>query len=146
MKLVILLISIFLAYSLKAKLSYESSDLLKDDLFIDGINNGQTGKKLTYNQFQQKTLNKDYSSNGYINLDDMNESIQKPKDNSQFGNQFRFLRGYSAGPQRDAIFKEKLGLSNGVVLFGRRRTCNFATKGLASDPKIDEEIKKIEFN
>lgn len=142
--IIIFAISTHLIFALRNSLE-EANELLNNDLIMNGIQYGN-GHKTTISKLQTEVLNKikdprtSYSSNGFINLNLMQRSLPQKK----LGDQFRFLRGPSRSPDPDEIMNEKLGLSNGIILYGNRRTINFASDGIKESPFVDAELQKIE--
>lgn len=122
----------------------ESTIMLNNDLLMNEMTQNQ-GHKTTLSKLQTEVLNRikdpnsSYSSDGFINLNMMQKSLATTK----FGDHFRFLRGPSSRPEPDEIMIEKLGRSNGVILYGNRRTVNFASD-TSESPFVQREMQRID--
>ena len=115
--------------------SVESTDPVDEILGEDVIlpNMIQTNmRKFKVKDIQNEILNKvdrrEYSCNGYIDLNIMKGSIvseNSSNNNLRFKSIQRPLNPHLPGA--DEVMLQKRGLSNGVVLLGRKRTANFET-------------------
>ena len=108
--------------------------LLSNDISFDSFNspNPVVDNIRIYNQ---------YNSNGFINLNLIQKSIKNSQQNSD---SFRFLAKNKVEPEKDLIFKQKLGLSNGIILFGNKRTANFASD-MVTNTKTDDVLNALEY-
>ena len=80
------------------------------------------------NEILNKVDRREYSCNGYIDLNIMKGSIvseNSSNNNLRFKSIQRPLNPHLPGA--DEVMLQKRGLSNGVVLLGRKRTANFET-------------------
>ena len=118
------------------QMPFAQDDFGEDDLILPEFIQ-TSAKKVPLKKIQEDVLNyittlpkKDYSGDGYIDLGQMKNSITAQNSGNLHG--YRFKSFLSAprnpnAPGADDVMIEKRGLSNGMVLFGKKRTGNFET-------------------
>ncbi|MCQ2817854.1 MAG: hypothetical protein MJ252_11370 [archaeon] len=147
MKYISLILLLFSVHSLKTNLRSHSEDLLMNDLFLSSMESNENAQHTTLSKLQTEVFNKmvnkekEYSTDGYLNLNLIQKSITKEKGNND---EHRFLQVGKALPKPDDVMLEKLGLSNGIILYGNRRTANFASEGFGPAKEVEEGLSNIE--
>lgn len=132
-----ILCSLLLSLCISVKqVPFLQDDFGEDDLMLPEFIQTSV-KKVPLKKIQEDVLNhittvpkKDYSGDGYIDLGQIKNSIISQSNENLHG--FRFKSFLSAPrnpnvPGADDVMIEKRGLSNGMVLFGKKRTGNFET-------------------